>query len=139
MLPILIVQAVLAGAATLGLLSWVLGASSTISMLFTVVLLIAIVLHVALVLVEVFGSHTNRHVAIAARYMSRGGLRNIFWGLFFVVGSVLPVVILVIALVVPVVQVVLPVLLGIAGILALVGLFAYEHCFVVAGQIVPLS
>jgi hypothetical protein len=43
---------------------------------------------------------------------------------------------LIIALFVPVAQ---PALLGVAGIFALVGLFAYEHCFVVAGQIVPLS
>jgi hypothetical protein len=37
------------------------------------------------------------------------------------------------------VPVALPVLLALASIAALVGLFAYEHCFVVAGQIVPLS
>jgi hypothetical protein len=30
-------------------------------------------------------------------------------------------------------------LLGLAGIFVLAGLFAYEHCFVVAGQSVPLS
>jgi hypothetical protein len=41
-----------------------------------------------------------------------------------------------IALFMPVAQ---PALLGIAGIVALVGLYAYEHCFVVAGQVVPLS
>jgi hypothetical protein len=46
------------------------------------------------------------------------------------------VVMLVLALFVPVAQ---PALLGVAGIFALAGLFAYEHCFVTAGQIVPLS
>src|SRR5205814_1369179 len=136
MLPILLVQAILAGAAGLGLLSWVWSAGSTISNLFAVVLLGAIVLHVLLVFVEVFGAHSNSHVAAAARYMSRGGLKDTFWGLFFVIGPLGPILMLCIALLVPVAQ---PVLLALAGIIALVGLYAYEHCFVVAGQVVPLS
>ncbi|MDQ6661999.1 MAG: polysulfide reductase NrfD [Chloroflexota bacterium] len=136
LLPILLVQALLAGAAGLGLLSWVVGAGSTMTTLFTNVLLGAIVLHVLLVMIEVFGPHTNSHVAAAARVMSRGGLKDLFWGPFFLVGSVVPVVMLCIALLVPPAQ---SALLGIAGILALTGFFAYEHCFVLAGQAVPLS
>src|SRR5207302_8144482 len=71
-----------------------------------------------------------------ARYMSQGGLKDTFWGPFFAVGSLIPCIMLCIALFVPGAQ---PVLLGLAGILALAGLYAYEHCFVVAGQVVPLS
>jgi len=92
--------------------------------------------HVLLILLEVFGSHSNNHVAIAARYMSKGGLKDTFWGPFFAFGSILPIIMLCIALLVPAAQ---PVLLGFAAIFALAGLFAYEHCFVVAGQVVPLS
>ncbi|HAG98619.1 MAG TPA: 4Fe-4S ferredoxin [Ktedonobacter sp.] len=136
MLPILLVQAVMAGAAGLGLLGWALNAGASLSNLFTLVLLSAIVLHVLLIFIEVFGSHSNSHVAAAARYMTRGGLKDTFWGPFFAVGSLVPIVILCIALAVPVAE---PALLGMAGIVALVGLYAYEHCFVVAGQIVPLS
>jgi formate-dependent nitrite reductase membrane component NrfD len=136
MLPILLVQAVLAGAAGLGLLAWALNADSSISNLFTLLLLGAILVHLLLVCVEVFGTHSNSHVATAARYMSRGGLKDTFWGPFFAVGSLIPCVMLGIALFVPGAQ---PVLLGLSGILALVGLYAYEHCFVVAGQVVPLS
>ncbi len=136
MLPILLVQATLAGAASLGLLAWVLNVGSTLSNLFTIVLLIAVALHVLLVMIEVFGAHTNSHVASAAHFMTHGGLKDTFWGPFFVVGSLLPLIMLVIALFVPAAQ---PDLLGLAGILALVGLFVYEHCFVIAGQIVPLS
>jgi Fe-S-cluster-containing dehydrogenase component/formate-dependent nitrite reductase membrane component NrfD len=136
LLPILLVQATLAGSAALGLLSWTLNAGSTISTMFTIVLLSTLTLHVLLILVEVFGSHSNSHVAAAARYMSRGGLKDTFWGPFFLIGSIIPIAMLVIALLVPVAQ---PALLGFAGIFALVGLFAYEHCFVVAGQVVPLS
>ncbi len=136
LLPILIAQAVLAGSAVLGLLVWIFAGSSVLSTLFITILLSAIVVHVGLVLMEAFGSHMNSHVATAARYMSRGGLRTIFWWLFFAFGSCLPLALLCVALLLPLAQ---PILLGIAGILALVGLFAYEHCFVVAGQIVPLS
>lgn len=136
MLPILLVQAVLAGAASLGLLSWALNAGATMSNLFTIMLLGAIVLHVLLVFIEVFGSHSNSHVATAARFMTRGELKDTFWGPFFAVGSLIPIVMLCIALVAPAAE---PALLGIAGIVALAGLFAYEHCFVVAGQVVPLS
>jgi Fe-S-cluster-containing dehydrogenase component/formate-dependent nitrite reductase membrane component NrfD len=136
LLPILLTQAALAGSAALGLLSWALNAGSALSTLFTTVLLIATILHVLLILLEVFGSHSNSHVAIAARYMSKGGLKDTFWGPFFAIGSIIPIFMLSIALLVPTAQLAL---LGFSGILALVGLFAYEHCFVVAGQIVPLS
>src|SRR5216683_2161585 len=136
LLPILLVQATLAGSAALGLLSWALNAGSTLGRLFTIVLLSAITLHVLLILVEVFGPHSNRHVALAARYMSSGGLKDAFWGPFFAIGSIIPIVMLSVALLVPAAQ---PALLGFAGILALAGLFYYEHCFVVAGQVVPLS
>jgi Fe-S-cluster-containing dehydrogenase component/formate-dependent nitrite reductase membrane component NrfD len=136
MLPILIVQAILAGAAGLGLLSWVLNAGAVMMNLFTILLLSAIVLHVLLVFMEVFGSHSNSHVATAARYMSRGGLKDTFWWLFFTAGSLIPIAMLCIALLVPAAQ---AGLLGLAGIIALAGLYAYEHCFVVAGQVVSLS
>lgn len=136
MLPILLVQAALAGAASLGLLSWALNAGATISNFLTIMLLSAIVLHALLIFIEVFGSHSNSHVAAAARFMTRGGLKDTFWGPFFVVGSLIPIVMLCIALFAPAAE---PALLGISGIGALTGLYAYEHCFVVAGQVVPLS
>lgn len=136
LLPILIVQAALAGAAALGLLSWALGPITTISAFLTIVLLIAVVVHTLLVMIEAFGAHANSHVAAAARYMSRGDLRELFWGPFFATGSIMPIIMLCCALIFPSAQ---PALLGFAGIFALVGLFIYEHCFVEAGQIVPLS
>jgi Fe-S-cluster-containing dehydrogenase component/formate-dependent nitrite reductase membrane component NrfD len=136
LLPILLVQATIAGASALGLLSWPLNIGSSASTLLTIILLSAITLHVFLVMLEVFGSHSNSHVTTAAHYMRSGRLKDIFWGPFFAIGSIFPLVMLVIALFVPAAQ---SALLGFAGIFALVGLFAYEHCFVTAGQIVPLS
>ncbi|MEO6890822.1 MAG: 4Fe-4S dicluster domain-containing protein [Ktedonobacteraceae bacterium] len=137
LLPILIVQAVMAGAATLGLLAWALGSESNVGTLLAAVLLAAVALHMLLVLFEVFGPHSNSHVVAAARYMSRGPLRDTFWGPCIVVGSLIPLVLLCIALLVP--GEASHALRGFAGLFALAGLFAYEHCFVVAGQSVPLS
>ena len=74
-----------------------------------------------------------RHSAYAA---GAARFQPAVWILFLALGSLVPFALLVVGLLVPVAQ---PVLLGIAGIIALVGLFAYEHCFVVAGQSVPLS
>ena len=136
LLPILLVQAAIAGTSALGLLAWPLHVGSSASTLLSVILLSAITLHIFLIMVEVFGSHSNSHVATAAHSMRSGRLKDIFWGLFFALGSPLPIAMLCIALLVPAAQ---PALLAFAGILALVGLFAYEHCFVVAGQVVPLS
>lgn len=136
LLPTLLMQALLAGAASLGLLSVILGTGATITTLLGSVLLATLVMHVFLVMLEVFGGHANSHVATAARYMSTGGLRDIFWGPFFIVGSILPIAMIIVALLVPIAT---PALLSIASLLALAGLYAYEHCFVVAGQIVPLS
>ncbi len=136
LLPVLIVQAVLAGSAALALLGWALSVGSSITFTLTVLLLIAIALHGVLGAVEVFGPHANSHVAAAAHFMVRGSLQKIFWWLFAGVGTLLPLLLLLVGMFVPVAQ---PALAGIAGICALVGLFAYEHCFVRAGQAVPLS
>lgn len=139
LLPILLVQAVLAGAAALGLLAWPVlagSASANLTNLLTLVLLGAVVVHLLFVFLEVFGSHANSHVARAAHFITGGALRGIFWGLFIVVGSLLPLVLLSLALFFPTAQ---SAFCALAGLLALVGLFAYEHCFVTAGQIVPLS
>jgi formate-dependent nitrite reductase membrane component NrfD len=136
LLPVLIAQAALAGSAALGLLAWALGEGSVVASMLTTILLVALALHGLLVLIEVFGPHTNSHVAAAAHYMVRGPLQHIFWGPFFAIGTLIPLLMLVIGLLAPPAQ---PALLGIAGIFALVGLFAYEHCFVTAGQAVPLS
>jgi Fe-S-cluster-containing dehydrogenase component/formate-dependent nitrite reductase membrane component NrfD len=136
LLPILLVQAVIAGAAALGLLSWPLTIGSPVSTSLMIILLSAIILHIFLIMIEVFGSHSNSHVATAAHFMRSGRLKDMFWGVFFALGSVLPIAMLCIALFVPDTQ---PALLAFAGILALIGIFAFEHCFVTAGQIVPLS
>jgi formate-dependent nitrite reductase membrane component NrfD len=136
LLPILLIQAIIAGASALGLLSWPLQISSSVNVSLTIILLSAIIVHISLIMIEVFGSHSNSHVATAAHYMRSGKPKDIFWAIFFALGSLLPIAILILALLIPEAQ---TALLAFAGVLALIGIFAYEHCFVIAGQIVPLS
>src|SRR3989440_3236955 len=136
LLPVPVAQAAVAGSGALGLLAWALNGGSAVASMLTTILLVALVLHGLLALIEVFGPHANSHVAAAAHYMVRGPLQNIFWGPFFTIGILIPLLLLVIGLLAPEASLAL---LGIAGIFALVGLFAYEHCFVTAGQAVPLS
>ena len=136
LLPILLTQALLAGAAGLGLLAWPLGSGGSLTTFLSMVLLCALAVHVLLILLELFGAHSNSHVSAAAHVITGGQLRPIFRGLFLAVGSLLPGLLLVFALLVPGAQ---APLLGLASLAALVGLFVYEHCFVVAGQAVPLS
>src|SRR5579859_482400 len=136
LLPVLIVQAVLAGSASLGLLAWTLNVENALTATLKYMLLCALAVHGLLVVMEVFGPHTNSHVSAAAHYMVKGPLQDIFWGPFFAIGTLIPLLLLGITLLAPAAQ---PALLGFAGIFALIGLFAYEHCFVTAGQSVPLS
>jgi len=135
LLPVLFVQALLAGAAALGILALVLPAGGSAHFL-SLLLLLAVVVHVALVMCELYGPHANRHVALAARSLWQGRLRLLFWLLSIAAGTLLPAILLVIGLAWPAGQ---PVLLALAAVLVLSGLLAYEHCFVTAGQIVPLS
>jgi Fe-S-cluster-containing dehydrogenase component/formate-dependent nitrite reductase membrane component NrfD len=136
LLPILIAQATLAGSAVLGILAGPLGVGKALTAFLAIVLLGALVAHVLLILLELYGAHSNSHVATAAHVITTGQLRPVFQKLFLAIGTLLPGVLLVLALLIPAVQ---PLLLGLAGLAALIGLFAYEHCFVVAGQAVPLS
>ena len=76
--------------------------------------------------------HSTDTAAYAARLITRGPFRQMFWGGAVAVGLVFPVILLSVgwghaALV------------GAAGALVLAGLLAYEWCFVMAAQSVPNS
>ena len=134
LLPHLIVQALLAGASALALMGLAVGADPPAIALLARVLLGAVAAHAVLIGSELFMPHTNRHVALAAHVLVMGPLALPFWGLAVGVGIALPVVLVPVALATGA-----SVLLALGAVAALVGLFAYEHCFVVAGQAVPLS
>jgi len=134
LLPHLIAQAVLAGAGVLALVGLALGVPTAVGSFLAVVLLLALAVHAAFIVSELFVPHTNAHVRAAAHVMVAGPLSRIFWLLAVCVGIVLASVAALLALVLTA-----PLALGLAAVAALVGLVAYEHCYVVAGQSVPIS
>jgi len=116
----LLVQAFVAGAAVLLLLTAAGGVETAVTGAFR----LSLGLHLLLVLGEASMGHPTAHAALAAHNMTKGPFAHFFWvaialaalGLFFAVST--PVI---------------------AALAALGSLFLYDHAFVQAGQSVPLA
>jgi len=96
-------------------------------------LLGAIVAHGVLVSGEVFAPEENVEKKRAARFITRGMFKNLFWGGVVAAGILLPLA----ALATGIAQT--PAIAAFVSIFALAGLFLWEHIWVQAGQAVPLS
>jgi Fe-S-cluster-containing dehydrogenase component/formate-dependent nitrite reductase membrane component NrfD len=94
------------------------------------VLLVGLGVNVFLVFAECYTPHGNTDTRAAARVITRGPLRRVFWGGVIVAGTLLPALLVIPASGATSV---------LAGVLALVGLYLWEDCWVRAGQAVPLS
>lgn len=121
----LLAQATLSGAAAIVLLSPFLPISEAALQVVRISLLISVTVHLVLVVSEAVIPHMTADASRAAKNMIKGRYRVYYWtGL--IVGGVLPL------------------LFGFnmieaASVLGLIGLLAYEHAYVQAGQSVPLS
>ncbi len=115
----LLVQAILAGSATM----LVLGPNPFFSTLLALALVVDLfwflphALHPA-----------SRAAREAASLITNGSFRNTFWVGAVLMGHVLPLLLLRLADAAP-----------LAGLLAIIGLAAWEHCFITAGQAIPNS
>jgi formate-dependent nitrite reductase membrane component NrfD len=89
----------------------------------------------ALIFIELT-SHGSRHVELAVHEMTNGAYARQFWWGGIAIGLLAPAALVVIALAADVDG---PALAAVAGVAALIGMFAYEDSFVRAGQSVPLS
>ena len=130
----LLAQALVAGAATLLLVSFLIGAAP--GMIRPLLLLLAgsLTAGAALTLIEITMSHPG-HANLAIQNMVRGKMRGSFWISVVGIGMVAPIIVLAIMLATGVTT-----LLGlIAAVLALMGLWYFEDMWVKAGQSVPLS
>jgi formate-dependent nitrite reductase membrane component NrfD len=87
--------------------------------------------HGLVVLLEVLNRHPTHEAARAARYISHGPGRLPFWIGIVAMGTIVP---LAICFGDP-----SPAMLNLAAVLALAGLWLWEHLWVKAGQSVPLS
>ncbi|MHB1980991.1 MAG: 4Fe-4S dicluster domain-containing protein [Sulfobacillus sp.] len=123
----LLVQAVVAGS---GILLVMAAPVAGLAWLFAA----ALAVHFGLAFGELYLSHGSREARLAAQAVVRGPLSRLFWGGSVAVGGGLPLL-----------GLLLLALTGQAAFLALtlgcglVGLLLYEHLWVEAGQIVPLS
>ena len=131
LLPVLLAQAVVAGGATysvLGLFMEVPEASLVLRVFLT-----ALVLNGILIAVDLHGHH-SRHVTMALAELTHGDQRHRFQT-WLVAGLVLPCLLLIVAQFTDSSTVIA----ALAGLSAMVGMFAYEDAYVRAGQSVPLS
>jgi Fe-S-cluster-containing dehydrogenase component/formate-dependent nitrite reductase membrane component NrfD len=122
-LPHLLVAAATAGAAVTLLVT---GPSALLRGL----LLVGLGVNFLLVLAECFTPHPNTDAGAAARTITAGPLRRVFWGGVVAAGTLAPALLLI------------PTsgaASALAALLALVGLYLWEDCWVRAGQAVPLS
>ncbi len=132
LLPVLLAQAVTAGGATYAILEVIMDIPSAVAVCW--VMLGGIVATGAFIAMEL-SSHGSRHVELAIEEMTRGTYAKQFWVGGILIGLLIPGVLLVITLATGAHGAVA----AVAGVLALIGMFAYEDSFVRAGQSVPLS
>ncbi|MGE3540709.1 MAG: NrfD/PsrC family molybdoenzyme membrane anchor subunit [Candidatus Tectimicrobiota bacterium] len=134
-LPVhLVLQALVAGAALLGIVGVVLPSNPATAAFVHDVLLWGLVANVFTILVgELWMPHGTQDAAKAAHLILWGPYCRLFWGLVIAVGHGLPLLLL--ALIPGAAFGVT----ALAGIAALVGLLIFEHIWVIAGQSVPLS
>lgn len=126
----LLSQAVLSGAAVYTIMGLFFSLPASSMHLVHLTLLVSVVLHLVLIISEMVIPHTMEGAKRAAHHMIYGKYRFYYWtGL--VVGALIPslLALFVGSIIVPV----------ISSVLALIGLLAYEHAYVQAGQSVPLS
>lgn len=131
----LLVQALVAGSATILITGILMEAAPEILKPAALVLLISLVVSLAMNMGEIALPHVSEDVRIATRVLIKGHLRARFWGLVLGLGLAAPIVLtaLVVASIVPIaVELV-------ASALALAGLWWFEELWVKAGQSVPLS
>ncbi len=119
--PHFLVQALLAGAAALALVAAAVDPPAL--RVLTVVLSVATLAHLLLVFGEITLAHPTAHARLAVQEMTIGRFRGFFWTGIAAASLALTA----------------PWIGAAAALPALVGLLAYEHAYVQAGQAVPLA
>ena len=128
----LLIQAIAAGAATLTLIGSVLGVTLPLFSWLGHLLVISLCLSLAMTFGELFMKHGAEDAVRAGELLVRGPLKKSFWLLVVGLGTIVPIVLVLwpISSLIPNIA---------AALLALFGLWMYEHLWVRAGQAVPLS
>ncbi len=136
LIPHLVVQAFLAGAALLSCAALMLGAGGVAATLLLRCVLAGLCAHGTAVLLEILLPRHGPGVRRAVRYLTSGPLAARFWAGGVLLGTALPIYLLCLLF--------SGTLSGrgialLSGFLSLAGLLAYDDCHIRAGQSVPLS
>ena len=128
----LLIQAIAAGAAMLTLIGSMLGVTLPLFSWLGHLLVISLCLSLAMIFGELFMKHGAEDAVRAGEMLLRGPLKKSFWLFVVLAGTILPIVLVLwpISSLIPNIA---------AAVLALFGLWMYEHLWVRAGQAVPLS
>jgi Fe-S-cluster-containing dehydrogenase component/formate-dependent nitrite reductase membrane component NrfD len=131
--PLLLVQllvaALVAGAASLSLMHVAVSGSPDKLASLALALGASLVLHAVILLTELGGPHANLDVSHAARLITQGPFRFVFWVGVVGAGLALPLILIWFGTPGAV----------LASVLALAGLWIYEDLWIKAGQSLPLS
>ena len=128
----LLIQSIAAGAATLTLVGSVLGVTLPLFSWLGHILVISLCLSLAMIFGELFMKHGAEDAVRAGEILLRGPLMKSFWIFVVGLGSLMPIILVLwpISSLIPNIA---------AALLALFGLWMYEHLWIRAGQAVPLS
>ena len=130
--PHLFVQAMLAGAGVLAILPAAWGGASDARRLAVIVVFVFLILNLLIVLSEIVIPHRTTNARYAARLITHGPYHFLYWFGAVIVGGFLPLALLAL-------EPANAIAIGAAVLLALGGTFAFDWCFVMAGQGVPNS
>jgi Fe-S-cluster-containing dehydrogenase component/formate-dependent nitrite reductase membrane component NrfD len=128
----LLIQAIVAGAATITLISIVFGVTLPMFAWLGHLLIISLFASLAMILGELFMKHGAEEAVRSAELLLTGALSKSFWIFVVGLGTLVPV-----ALTFWQVSSLIPNI--VASLFALFGLWIYEHLWIKAGQAVPLS
>jgi formate-dependent nitrite reductase membrane component NrfD/NAD-dependent dihydropyrimidine dehydrogenase PreA subunit len=128
----LLVQSVTAGAATLTVIGVFAGVTVPMFYWLANLILISLFINLAMISGELFTKHGADDAVRSGELLTKGALRKPFWIWVIGVGTIVPVLLILLS-----VGSVLPNV--IAAVLALFGLWMYEHLWIKAGQALPLS
>jgi formate-dependent nitrite reductase membrane component NrfD len=133
----LLVQALVAGSATILITGILMDAPPGILRPAVLILLISLIVSLAMNMGEIALPHVSEDVRIATRALTRGQLSGRFWRLVVGAGLITPIILasLVLASLLPSASA----FAIVAAVLALAGLWWFEELWVKAGQSAPLS
>jgi Fe-S-cluster-containing dehydrogenase component/formate-dependent nitrite reductase membrane component NrfD len=132
LLPLhLVVQAAMMGGAVVSIMGAVMAFPEGLMSLAVGFFAVSLVVDLFVTLLGEFGMpHASEVAARAAHEISHGAYKGYFWGGAIVLGHLVPLGLLLVGA---------PIAAAVAGVCAIIGLYLFEHAFVMAPQEVPNS